>query len=944
MAGITLANRLVRALTSPARSFRRLDPSRRRALGLGLALAVAGTTATFLVMANEGRLPRGPLWGAIALLVAVAGLLVVMDAPGRPKASLRSLHESSLFPRAGEAWWMAPVFTLPFTFGLAVTAPTLVRAAGVTEEALPPLLIAALLPLFASSLRRPLLFVLAFAAALYIPFLGAYGLLDPWETHYAEVAREILARNDWISLWWAHEGWFWSKPILLFWLEALSMGALGVDYLPDAHPEHAEWAIRLPHALLSLGALATLYLAVSRVWSPRAGLFCALVLSTAPYYALITRQAITDLPFVTCMTMAMSILVIALVSDPEEEVTAYRLGPLSLSARHLLLGGLVLCILPQALYLITRNVTWLGGPFAWHADLFTRGSAGNGGIPGNPAEQSVAPYFSGLAAQPAFQGSIWLAVLFAILTALRVERRTRALAMAAFYLFCGLAFIAKGIPGFALPGLIALLYLIASARWSLLFGGQLRLSLGVLIVSGIGLPWYVAMYVRHGPPFTQRLLIHDHINRLTTGVHGDTGSIGYFIEQLGYGLFPWVALLPLALAGQAAVRRYRAAYRRPPFVPSGPARLLSVEQSPQAERAHRNRAEIYTLYALWAAAAFTLFSAMTTKFHHYIFPAVPAIAVLVGLALCRMVEPEASLVRGPTGKRWKTLAGWACAGLSPAPAIVGIAGLYGDVRGIVPAQAATEVDWVLQHPWPATTCAALLGGFALLFTASVWLLRPPPPRTGLASGTAVAGLVAGAILVGVVGRDLSWATATRPQGYEHFLLLFIYQYARPWPPHLDYRPILTGFAIVATGITLLAALRPLRRAAAYALVGTATICSIWTLDVYLPDLAPHWSQRELIDSYYEARTGPEQPLLAWQMNWKGENFYTGNRVHTFVSLDNTALLEWVRAHPNQTVFFLLEHGRLSNLRGILRRAVLEALTTRRDCNKFVLVKARLPSL
>jgi 4-amino-4-deoxy-L-arabinose transferase-like glycosyltransferase len=39
------------------------------------------------------------------------------------------------------------------------------------------------------------------------------GLIDPWETHYAEVARELWARDDWLSPFWAHEGFFFSKPI-----------------------------------------------------------------------------------------------------------------------------------------------------------------------------------------------------------------------------------------------------------------------------------------------------------------------------------------------------------------------------------------------------------------------------------------------------------------------------------------------------------------------------------------------------------------------------------------------------------------------------------------------------------------------------------------------------------------------------------------------------------
>ena len=100
--------------------------------------------------------------------------------------------------------------------------------------------------------------------AIYLPLLGTTSLWDPWETHYGEVAREILARNDWISLWWAQDKWFWSKPVLLFWMEALSMGFLGVDFMPDANPANPEWALRLPTLVMTLAALAVVYATIRR--------------------------------------------------------------------------------------------------------------------------------------------------------------------------------------------------------------------------------------------------------------------------------------------------------------------------------------------------------------------------------------------------------------------------------------------------------------------------------------------------------------------------------------------------------------------------------------------------------------------------------------------------------------------------------------------------------
>jgi MFS family permease len=81
--------------------------------------------------------------------------------------------------------------------------------------------------------------VIAVALAVLVPGIWGYTLIDPWETHYGEVAREMLARNDWISTWWAQDGWFWSKPILNFWAQGLSFAAFGVAWgawqaiLPD---------------------------------------------------------------------------------------------------------------------------------------------------------------------------------------------------------------------------------------------------------------------------------------------------------------------------------------------------------------------------------------------------------------------------------------------------------------------------------------------------------------------------------------------------------------------------------------------------------------------------------------------------------------------------------------------------------------------------------------
>ena len=67
---------------------------------------------------------------------------------------------------------------------------------------------------------------------------------------------------------------------------------------------------------------------------------------------------------------------------------------------------------------------------------------------------------------------------------------------------------------------------------------------------------FIAGSSPEGKTFAERFWIHDHFRRLGSGVHTTTpgGGFDYFVEQLGYGLHPWVAALPggLGLLARAA--------------------------------------------------------------------------------------------------------------------------------------------------------------------------------------------------------------------------------------------------------------------------------------------------------------------------------------------------------------------------------------------------------
>ena len=154
--------------------------------------------------------------------------------------------------------------------------------------------------------------VLLFGVLLYVPFAGSYGLWDPWETHYGEVARTMLQRNDYITTYWQDEV-FKSKPVLTFWMQAGGMALFGLNKDGAPSGEMAlstlpEWGMRLPFVLVSIFCLFALYLLVARMVSKRAGVLTAVICATMPQYALVSRQSITDIPFVALMSAGLIVL------------------------------------------------------------------------------------------------------------------------------------------------------------------------------------------------------------------------------------------------------------------------------------------------------------------------------------------------------------------------------------------------------------------------------------------------------------------------------------------------------------------------------------------------------------------------------------------------------------------------------------------------------------
>jgi hypothetical protein len=202
-------------------------------------------------------------------------------------------------------------------------------------------------------------------------------------------------------------------------------------------------------------------------------------------------------------------------------------------------------------------------------------------------------------------------------------------------------------------------------------------------------------------------------------------------------------------------------------------------------------------------------------------------------------------------------------------------------------------------------------------------------------------LLLGTCLLAFVSRDLSWVPAAGPQGQERLLHLFVYKYERPFPEHLDYHAVLTGFGVTASLLAAFSVFGHCRAAAARGLCVTALLFCAFCLNVYMPQLADHWSFQRLAERYYEDRPSAEVPLVAWQMNWKGENFYTGNRVFVFAELDNERLLKWMSRNRGRKAYFVFEHHRYGRFKQLMEDRPIRELSSRKDSNKFVLVELEI---
>jgi 4-amino-4-deoxy-L-arabinose transferase-like glycosyltransferase len=143
-------------------------------------------------------------------------------------------------------------------------------------------------------IRTDVLLLVAFCGFLFFYGLGAFGLLGADEPRYAQVAREMLDRSDWVTPTLQGKPWL-EKPVLYYWQAMLSFrAAAGVT----------DQAARLPAAFDAAMLIAVIYLFLRR-FRPGSELDGALITASCAGVIGFARAAATDMPLAAAFAIAL---------------------------------------------------------------------------------------------------------------------------------------------------------------------------------------------------------------------------------------------------------------------------------------------------------------------------------------------------------------------------------------------------------------------------------------------------------------------------------------------------------------------------------------------------------------------------------------------------------------------------------------------------------------
>ncbi len=201
--------------------------------------------------------------------------------------------------------------------------------------------------------KRAWLLLLLAAVAVYFYGLGAASLLGPDEPRYAQVAREMYARGDWVTPTLGGHNWF-EKPALLYWLMMAGYSLFGVS----------EFAARLGSALAGVATLLLAGWAGRRAelaageWMRPFGVVCAVVTASTAGLLVFARGASFDILLTATVTASLSCFFVSEIERDERRRRRLLAGFYAGIGASLLAKGLIGVVIPAGvvgLYFVLRR-------------------------------------------------------------------------------------------------------------------------------------------------------------------------------------------------------------------------------------------------------------------------------------------------------------------------------------------------------------------------------------------------------------------------------------------------------------------------------------------------------------------------------------------------------------------------------------------------------------
>lgn len=204
------------------------------------------------------------------------------------------------------------------------------------------------------------------------------------------------------------------------------------------------------------------------------------------------------------------------------------------------------------------------------------------------------------------------AAIWTALVAMLDVPRTQPRWVAAAALAVAAGFLTKGPVGVAIPAMVVLPIVLLERRALNLRARDAGLALLIFVV--VALPWYAAMWGRHGSTYFESFFLGDNFERFATDRFNDPRPWWFYGPVLLGGLLPWT---PLALVWVSPVWRFIT-------------RRLDIETL-----------ELRLL--LWALIPLAFYSISVGKQPRYILPVLPPLAILLAQSVLERTRDWRSL-------------------------------------------------------------------------------------------------------------------------------------------------------------------------------------------------------------------------------------------------------------------------------------------------------------